>query len=203
MLPAKLIDRIQACVNHLLKQDEETLAVIKKSSGKVIEIQVTGPELGIYMQYCTDGFLIMQEFSGKPNVVIRATPGTYFTLMTKRDSIQSPDMEINGDVGLAQEFQQLLKDLEIDWEEELSHWTGDIAAHQLTRLFRSTRNYLRDTHQTVASNISEYLRFEKQLVADGTEINEFINQVDELRNDVERLRQRVNRLYQPDHNNHG
>ena len=103
-------------------------------------------------------------------------------------------MDVSGDITLAQDFQKILHSFEIDWEEQLSHWTGDTAAHKLGRIFRLTRGYLKETQNTIGMNISEYLRYEKDMLPDRDEVQEFIADIDVLRNDAERIRQRIERL---------
>ncbi len=203
MYQEKILNKIQSTINHLLQQDEKTLAVIKQSAGKIVKICLSGTEYNFHLQYNDHGFTLMQEFDGKSNVTIKATPKTFLKLLLNHNAPGTTEMEINGDVGLAQEFQQLMMDLEIDWEEELSQWTGDIAAHQIARVFKSTRNYLKETRHTIEMDISEYLRFEKELVPTTTEINEFVDQIDRLRNDVERLKLRIERISQNNRINHG
>ena len=101
---------------------------------------------------------------------------------------------VKGDVGVAQKFQQLLHELEIDWEELASHWTGDTAARQLGRLARAMRHYLAEVRQSTRLNISEYLLYEKEIVPEKEEIDDFIREIATLRNDSERLFQRFDRL---------
>ena len=106
----------------------------------------------------------------------------------------TPDMEISGDANLAQRFQQILRNMEIDWEEHLSHWVGDTAAHKLGRVFKQSRELIKEVHQTVQMDISEYLRYEKNMLPDRDEVAEYIAAVDVLRNDAERLQLRIARL---------
>lgn len=103
-------------------------------------------------------------------------------------------MEINGDVGLAQEFLSILKTLDIDWEELASQWIGDLPAHKLGNLFRTTRKFAKEIRQTIGLDISEYLRYEKEILPEQEEIDEYISAVDVIRNDSERLKQRIIRL---------
>jgi ubiquinone biosynthesis protein UbiJ len=103
-------------------------------------------------------------------------------------------MEIIGDTGLAQRFQQIIRNLEIDWEEHLSHWFGDMTAHKLVRILTQTSELLKETHRTISMDISEYLRYEKDMLPDREEVEEYIAAVDVLRNDAERLQLRIARL---------
>jgi ubiquinone biosynthesis protein UbiJ len=87
-----------------------------------------------------------------------------------------------------------MRRLDLDWEEELSRWLGDSLARKLGNLGRRSARVARESVQTLAMDLSEYLRFEKQALPDRTEVDEFNADVDTLRNDVERLKARINRL---------
>jgi ubiquinone biosynthesis protein UbiJ len=197
MLPFKPLEKIQELLNAVLRQDERALAAVSELPGKLIGIQVTGTALTIFVKFEREGMLLSLEHEGKPNVTIKARPFTLIGLLLDRDGKATgitPDMEISGDTSLAQRFQEILRNVEIDWEEHLSHWIGDIAAHQVGRLFRTTRSYLRETRSTLGMNISEYLRYEKEILPTREDVADFVSAVDVLRNDAERLQQRFDRL---------
>ena len=191
------VEKIQGVVNHLIQQDPQTLASIRALAGKIIAIEIIGPGVGIYIQPNEQGITLMSEFTGKPHVTIKARPATLIGLLLNRKNKvtkASPDMEIIGDVILAQEFQKILNNMDIDWEEHLSHWFGDTAAHKLGRIFRNSREYLKETRNTIGMDISEYLRYEKDMLPDSDEVEGFISDIDTLRNDAERVKQRIERL---------
>lgn len=197
MLPFKPLEKIQELLNAVLRQDERALAAVSELAGKLIAIQATGTDLMVFVQFAKEGILLSLEHAAKPNVTIRARPFTLIGLLLDRDGKAAgitPDMEISGDTNLAQRFQEILRQLEIDWEEHLSHWLGDIAAHQVGRLFRTTRSYLQETRATIGMNISEYLRYEKGILPVRDDVTAFVSAVDVLRDDVERLQQRLDRL---------
>lgn len=197
MISHSLTEKIQAFINNILRQDEQTFISIRELSGKVIMIEITGPDISVFLLFDTQGIILKAEHDAKPNVTIKARPSSFMGLLLNRDDKVtrfSPDMEITGDTGLAQRFQQIIKNMEIDWEEHLSHWFGDTAAHKLGRIFRQSREFLKETHQTISLDISEYLRYEKDLLPDREEVEEYIAAVDVLRNDAERLQLRIARL---------
>ena len=193
----KPLEKIQELVNAILRQDERTSTAVSELAGKLIAIQVTGTGLTIFVKFENEGVELSREHGAKPNVTIRARPFTLIGLLLDREgqaAVITPDMEISGDTNLAQRFQDIFREVEIDWEEHLSHWIGDSAAHQVGRLLRATRSYLQETRATIGMNISEYLRYEKDILPGREEVAEFVSSVDVLRNDAERLQQRLDRL---------
>jgi len=184
-------------VNAVLRQDDRSLLAVRELDGKLVAIRIQGTELNVFVQFEKDRVLLSPVHEGRPNVTIKARPFTLLGLLLNRHGKAvgiTPDMEISGDTNLAQRFQELLRHVEIDWEEHLSHWIGDVAAHQVGRFFRTTRSYLRETCVNIGTNLSEYLRYEKEILPDRDEVAEFISSVDVLRNDMERLQQQLERL---------
>ncbi|OGT84016.1 MAG: hypothetical protein A3G96_03140 [Gammaproteobacteria bacterium RIFCSPLOWO2_12_FULL_52_10] len=103
-------------------------------------------------------------------------------------------MEVSGDVGLAQRFQKIVKDLDLDWEEHLSHWFGDTLAHKLGNAVRGSVQFAKATKRTLELDVSEYLRYEKEVLPEISEVNDYITAIDVLRDDVERLKLRIDKL---------
>ena len=197
MISHSLTEKIQAFINNVLKQDEQTFISIRELSGKVIKIEITSPDTAIFLLFDKQGIIMKAEHDAKPNVTIKARPSAFMGQLLNRDdkvTTFSPEMEIIGDTGLAQRFQQIIRNLEIDWEEHLSHWFGDTTAHKLVRILTQTSELLKETHRTISMDISEYLRYEKDMLPDREEVEEYIAAVDVLRNDVERLQLRIARL---------
>lgn len=190
------LKKIERVVNVLLSLDEENFERLSRLDGKNIKIEFTGSNLVMYLSMTLQGIEINPVSEKPADVTIRASTLSYLQLAMrgKADHTVTPgEMEISGDVGLAQQFQSIIKELEIDWEEYISHWTGDYMARKAGNFFRSTRKYLKETREMIGMDISEYLRYEKGLLPDQTEVNEFISAVDIIRNDVERLQQRLTR----------
>ncbi|MBI4005652.1 MAG: SCP2 sterol-binding domain-containing protein [Gammaproteobacteria bacterium] len=191
----EILEKIEKLMNRILKQDEVTLNAIGELKGKVIAIYTISPDFMVYLKFDGTGVTIKKEYGGRVDVTIKARPVTLLIMLLAREEKVTPrDMEIIGDVGLAQRFQSIMKNIEIDWEENLSHRIGDFLAHKLGNLFRNTRKYVNETRDTIEMDISEYLRYEKEILVDLSEVDEFITVIDVIRDDMERLRQRVKRL---------
>lgn len=190
-------EKFQAMFNKVLQQDPKAFASVQLLSGNVMAVEVIGTGVTWFLQFSEQGISLDREYTGAVNVTIKARPSALFSMCMNRNSKitrVSPDMEVSGDVGLAQEFQQILKKLDIDWEEHFSHWVGDTAAHKLVRFSRMAKHYIGETRHTIALDISEYLHYEKGILPECEEIELFNNAVDKVRDDTERLVQRLERL---------
>lgn len=192
-----LLKNIERLVNELLCLDEENLERLSGLDGKNIKIEISESNLVMYLNLTRQGVEINPVSETPADVTIRASTVTYLQLAMRSKggyTVSPGEMEIIGDVGLAQQFQSIIKELEIDWEEYISQWCGDYMAHKTGNFFRGLHNYIKETGEMISMDISEYLRYEKGQLPDQSEVNEFILAVDNIRNDVERLQQRLTRI---------
>jgi ubiquinone biosynthesis protein UbiJ len=188
-----ILDSAEKMVNKVLSLDEEILASLAILAGKVFEIDVQNTDIRIFILPSGDGITLASEYEGKADVAIKGRPSALLGMITA-EKVGAGDIEINGNVGLAQKFHSILKNMDVDWEEYLSHFVGDITAHNVGNFLRGMSRFAKATGKTIGLDISEYLRYEKEALLDKLELDEFIQTVDKLRNDVERLQKRVERL---------
>ncbi|MFT5425566.1 MAG: ubiquinone biosynthesis protein UbiJ [Gammaproteobacteria bacterium] len=188
-----ILGDIEKMVNKVLSLDEETLMSLAVLTGKVFEIDILNTDIRIFILPTGEGIVLSSEYEGKADVAIKGRPSALLGMITA-EKVGAGDVEINGNVALAQKFQSILKNMDVDWEEYLSHFIGDITAHKVGNFLRGMSRFAKVTGKTIGMNISEYLRYEKEAVLDKSELDEFNQSVDKLRNDVDRLQKRVERL---------
>jgi ubiquinone biosynthesis protein UbiJ len=196
---AALSATFEALLNQAILLDPETPARLAPMHGKVIRLDLSGVGASFYLIPDPNGILVLNRFEGPADCTLRGSP---FDLMRMRGSKESAEqlfkgsVEIEGDSALAQAFGTLLADLDIDWEEQLSRVTGDVAAHEIGKLVRSALHWGRSVNKTTEQNLREYLQEELRLLPARLEITSFLDEVDRLRDDVERLEARLQRLKQ-------
>ena len=189
---------LQHFINQLLSQDPETLDELAGLSGKIIQVELLNtaqPATSLFIQ--DYGVRIETDHAGEADVLIRGTPLNLLAYL--RSSGESPpavagNLEIRGDLGLAQDFQRLMRKFEIDPEEQAARVLGDTLARKATNLARMGADFLRQLKDKIELDLSEYALYEKEILPDRDEIEHFNHSVDELRDDLERLKQRVNKL---------
>ena len=191
-----ILAEIEKHLNKLIALDEEALAELARLDGKIIQLNLLNTRACYYLAPGRHGVRVRLTCDGNVDVVISGTPTALISqVIRKSDAGTSPaDIEIRGDVAVAQEFQRILREMDVDWEEGLSHWFGDGIAHHLGRFIRGAAGFLENSNAKLQEDVSEYLRFEKEVSIEKDEMESFSIGVDELRNDVERLKQRIARL---------
>lgn len=103
-------------------------------------------------------------------------------------------IEIKGDIELATTISQLIKEIEWDYEDDLSQVIGDIPAHHLVQFGKQVIKRTKETSFNILDTFAEYWLEEKPLIAKKRLIEKFNKEVDTLRFDVERLEIRLKKL---------
>jgi ubiquinone biosynthesis accessory factor UbiJ len=195
--PPVWISQIEKLINKALSLDEETLYALGQLNDKAIAFEFINTNLTVFLFPSESGLTIHTSYEAKPDVLIKGSPTNFMMMMasSKQATAGLPtDMQVIGDIGLAQGFQKIMQNIEIDFEEPLSKWVGDTMAYQIGKFARSTSRFAANTARTLAVDLSEYLRFEIEMLPDDLLVEEYCNEIDLLREDVDRFAQRVNKF---------
>ncbi len=182
---------LEKAINALLALDPVAMERLARHHGRVIGIHLRGPEITLYFVPDEKGRLqLLGHIEGEPDALLSGSP---LDLLRSGDTgegsrqLFAGRVTLSGDTALAHEFGTILADLDIDWEEQLSKFTGDLVAHELGSAARQIRRYAEETADRLARDLGEYLTEEARLLPTRAEVEEFVEQVDELRDDAERL----------------
>ncbi len=191
---------LESSINSLLRLDPFARKKLARHHGKVIGIHLRGPEITLYFVPDQRGELqLLGRIEGEPDALLSGSP---LDLLRSGDREQGSRqlfagrVSISGDTGLAHDFGATLGSLDIDWEEQLAHFTGDIIAHQLGSAVRRASWWAKDTASRLESDLAEYLVEEAHLLPHPLEVEDFVSGVDELREAADRLEARIQLLKQ-------
>lgn len=194
MLIRTPVKSLEVLVNRVLAMDTEGRAALNDLAGGTLAVILDGTGYRLSLRITVDGMVVDEGPAPDADVTIKGTPTAFLGFLRGEKAATAGSIDISGDVALAQEFQTILKNLDLDWEEPLSVWVGDTLARKAGNLLRGTARFLAQTRRTLEADISEYLRYETEVLPDRTEIDDFNNAVDSLRDDAERLKVRIDRL---------
>jgi ubiquinone biosynthesis accessory factor UbiJ len=197
MTDSTTLNLLTSALNNYLALDPEAPEKLTAFDGRVIAIDITGPNKTIYLLINGSRISAVKTYDREPDATITGSPAALFKLGVHRDSAPlffAGEVEIRGDTRLGRQFKSLLAEMEIDWEEHLSRFVGDIAAHRIAGLFNDLRKWSKSAADNFADDVGEYLQEESRDVVSGAEMEMFNQQVDKLRDDTERLKARIDRL---------
>ena len=179
------LEGLEQAINQALRLDPQVRQRLAALHGRILRIDLQGTGLQLNLVAGHDGRLrLLGGIEGEPEATLSGSP---LDLLRAGDKAQghrelfAGRVRMSGDRALAQRFSEALAGIDIDWEEQLSHLTGDIAAHEIMRGLGAARHGTQRLGRSLGDNLSEYL----------TEEEDFLGDVDELRDAVERLEARI------------
>lgn len=196
-LDQALTAAIETALNRYLSLDPDAFSRFSSLEGKIIAIEIKGLNKTLSLFPSADDFMILADFDGDADATISGTPIALAKMgITKdpKDLLFTGEITITGDTSLANQFNRLLSQLDIDWEEILAQNIGDIAAHKIGTISHSFNQWLKRSTNSVFMDAGEYLQEEVHLSPSNAELRKFIKQVDELREATDRLKMRIKLL---------
>jgi ubiquinone biosynthesis protein UbiJ len=195
--PAIALAALEGLINRLLALDPEGAGALGKIQGRILRIELDGIGIAVTLVPEANALRLFGRYAATPDCIVRATPAALLTMALaerREDQVFSGSVSIEGDNGLAQAIGEIIKGLDIDWEEQLSTLTGDALAHGIGDQVRATGRWAERSRRVLTSDLREYLIEEGRFVPSESELREFIDGVDELRDDVARIEARIQRL---------
>lgn len=105
--------------------------------------------------------------------------------------IRQEQLDIKGDIKVAQQFAQLAESFNFDWGKELSNHIGDVPAYKVEQLQIWLKSKFSFAQQQIKSDASEWLVHEKNLLVTLPELTVFSEQVQAVKADLADLEQRI------------
>lgn len=190
---------LERTLNHVLRMDPDYRVRLAPLAGKLIELHIRGLGLRFHLAPDADRIVLQAETGRTPDVTISGAPLGLLRNALSRDpraSMLAGDAGISGDAETGRLVKALIDGLDIDWEEQLSHLVGDVAAHQAGKAARGLRRWSGESLDSLGRDVDDWLHEESRLLPARPEIENFLAAVDVLRADGDRLEQRVQRLAQ-------
>ena len=166
---------------------ECALPAILPSPEKTLTLYFHGNEEGIrVMSYCEQP--VTTHLKGSPLALL--------ALLRQPTNLANSGVELAGSIGLLQQWQTLLQQLDIDWEDAISRVLGDIAGPLTADGISQTFSWSKQQGEEQQRLLKEYLPEELNLVPSKTELDNFNHAVSTLSMDTDRLKARLSQLEQ-------
>lgn len=108
--------------------------------------------------------------------------------------IKQGQLDIVGNIKIAQQFAGLVETLNIDWQSELAKNIGDVPTYKLQQLTKGIIQTVKQAQDQIELDVNEWLVHEKRLVVTKFELAEFSANVVQVAQHAEQLSTRVNKL---------
>lgn len=189
-----LLSPLEFALNSAIAQDPETQAKLDAFDQYAIAVEVSDFNQRIHILIHDRQLALSLGVDDEANLTLTGDSLALMGLAHDPERLFSPDITIHGDVQFAKQLQDLLEGFDFDWEQQLAKVTGDTLAYPIAHGLRQVGGWVKDRHQSMQMNISEYLKEEARILPDAAEVGPFLSEVDTLRADCDRLEARINRL---------
>jgi ubiquinone biosynthesis protein UbiJ len=192
-----LLSPLNLFINQFINLDPDYNQLLTPLIGKTIRLEILQPKFTVFITFTGTALTLHSQLDAVADCTIR---GSAFALLClsrqshKTAALAQGDVEILGDLNLAQHLNTLNTELNIDWEEQLSKFVGDFAAFKIGSALRKVWNWKQQCFDTLSQNLNEYLHEEACVLPPSMALNDFFDDIDTLKNDLERLSARFERL---------
>lgn len=190
---------LQVLINRYISLDMEIEQKLKPLRGKILEMQIQKTPFHYGFLFTKNTIEVISADKITADATIR---GDFFTFLKLFKSFSVSDfsqLSITGDQTFSENAYHLLQDLDIDWEELLSHYTGDVIAHKMGQCVQGFKKWFQRGAKSFETSLTEYLQEELRYFPSAAEMNDFMDEVDELKHDLDRLSLRVSSYLQESH----
>lgn len=194
LVPAPLLIGAQTVINRLLSLDSESLTSVSELEGRVVKIEVNGPDMEFYLMFLNDGVELTRFFDNEPDSTVSGSAFALMSLLRNSDALFDGTVTLSGSTSTVKQLKKIMDDLDVDWEEQLSGVVGDGASHQLFRFAGGVMRLFEQGVERARSEASDFIKERADVAVSAEEVRDFCDSVDTVRNDVDRLEARIARL---------
>jgi ubiquinone biosynthesis accessory factor UbiJ len=133
--------RVVLLLNHVLQQEPEAQARLKRQTGRVVEAHWR--QFSMRLQATPAGLLDLAAATQAPDLTLTVGEDSPFSLAQAMLRGEKPPVRIAGDVQLAAEVQWLVDHVRWDIEEDLARVFGDAPAHAIGQVMHRMGDALR------------------------------------------------------------
>ncbi len=190
--PAPLLAaQLVGALNHLLRGQPWLRQRLLPFAGRTAALEVFPAKLMVSV--AADGQLLLAGDEAGPDVVVRV-PVSAALALAAGDERSRGRIQMSGDPAFAAVLGGVLRELRWDVEEDLSRVVGDIAAHRIVETGRALLDWQRQAAQNLFQTLAEFLTEEKPVLAQRSQLEDWVREVDLVREAAERLEKRIARL---------
>lgn len=197
MLIQALLATAEQGLTQILSLDSTALERLSGLQGKVIEIDCLSPPVRLYLLPGSDALKLASQWQAPADCSLRAPAPRLLQLILTQDKtgvLHAADVDLDGDSGVLLELANILQNLELDWEYQLSRWLGPVASQLLGSNLRSSLQWTGSSLERMRHNLADYLSEESRALVGQREAEARFNELDQLKLSIDRLDARIERL---------
>ncbi|MEO8038879.1 MAG: hypothetical protein ABI794_08905 [Betaproteobacteria bacterium] len=187
-LPARTL---AASLNHVIHSAPWSLEALRQHAGRTAVVAIAPFEFAFSVTATGEIRAAAAEAARDVRIDLPPLAALRFAA---GDSAAARVANVEGDAAFAATLRLLAQNLAWDFEEDLSKFIGDIAAHRLAAGLRGAAAWPREAGARAAQAVAEYATEEAGMLPPSAAVESWFAEVDRVRDDAERIEKRIARL---------
>ncbi len=189
-------------INHLIRNDSHVEKQFSNLAGKSLEINASSPSMHLIMEFDYREIRLIEpdkkRLEAPADLKVSGDCDQLLKMLSnlREGASFSPKINLAGDAILAQELQEALLAMDIDWPTALAPWLGHIAANEVAKNGRKAIAWGNQLRDSVNRNLHDYIEEETELFPTLGALDSFKHDLDLLKLRVDRVMARVQLLSQ-------
>lgn len=196
LLPQLLCAVAEKTMARLIAMDPHAAGRLSRLHGKQLSFRLREWPVTLVLSANTRGILFNQHDEATDCAIATDLASlrllrdpSQLTRLIKADALQ-----IDGDIQVAQQYSHFFQQLDPDWQQTLSAYVGDAAAHKIALSLKQIHQYLSNKTAALQQLSTELAQDELQLTPTATEMAQFSSAVSELAAKTDVMQQQLQTL---------
>ncbi len=193
-LPRMLAETLGKSLNEMIRLDASARVAKRMEllAGRSVALCLSGVGIDLVFKGTGEGLEVVAKHpdevdTDRFDTVITGSPEALLAMAIPDWTSSQSGVRIEGDATVAQALEQLMRQLDPDWEALWVERFGVVMGHQLHRLFLTLLETGQQLSKVGFSQVSEYVRTESQLAVDREAFSALAHRVDHLNEAIDRL----------------
>lgn len=198
-MQASAFEAAEKLINAALEYDPATQRQIAALEGKLLLVESSMPPLKVAIEATSAGIMLHSNWQDSADTTVSGSLLAMLSLAIDNDqqiSFAGTGISVTGDLDFLIRINNLMRNLNVDWEAALATVIGDIPAHILADTLRSSTTVAMDAGRRAKSAAAEIAQEELRATPSATEYQDFTQRVRHLSTEVERAAARINKSRQ-------
>lgn len=191
MLKVFFTQALEMATHNLLTMDPNHIHFLKKHHGKVLKITLLDIHQTFYLVIHSQRIYINSFFNDPADTNVTGTTFAFINQAIGHDAMAN--LQIDGDIDLAQDLQKLIKQFDCNWREFFAFCFGDVAAYKMATVGSQLTNTVHQISSRTLDDLLDYIHEEKRFLPTQEEVEDFYEEVANLRLAIDRLEARLER----------
>jgi ubiquinone biosynthesis protein UbiJ len=194
---------IEQILNRILSTDSHAASQLAPFSGKTLQIITRAPHITATLMFEQDQIrfnaIDSEVLAINPDATISGSTNDLLKLLLSRPEdrpLANPQITLSGDASFIQDLYSTLLSMDIDWEDYLAPFLGDVITNEVSQFAEDARNWSREARVSLRRNVDDYLKQEARYFPHREQVDKFNDELDQLKLRIDRVKARTDLLCQ-------